>query len=300
MNQLETIQKTMALLEATGLNWEVRKEPLVHQSGMPTPFSGVFRYEHGSDTPTECLGSVKDRYTILQNYDLAETIVKATDSLNIETNNGGSLHGGRKVFLQARLNDDYVGKSDVKRWITCLNSHDGSTSISFGSTNTVVVCQNTFHAAHKEGQKFRHTASAQSRIDQAILDMRTAILRDNEMFKKFHIMAEHSVNENIVKAVIDSIFKVDASNAKKEEVSTRKQNQLIQFGQAYNIERDLEGDTLWGLFNAVTRYTNHMATASDRDQYLMVGTGNKINNAAYDTIISWLEERTAYNDFVSI
>jgi hypothetical protein len=42
---------------------------------------------------------------------------------------------------------EIIGRSEVKRWLTCLNSHDGSTSVGFGSSNTVVVCQNTFFRA---------------------------------------------------------------------------------------------------------------------------------------------------------
>ena len=75
---------------------------------------------------------------------------------------------------------------------------------------------------------------------------------------------------------------------------------MQDFAQAYNIERDLEGDTLWGLFNAVTRYTNHMASPNDKDRkldYLMTGTGYNINNVAYDTIMAWIENNTAQKVF---
>jgi hypothetical protein len=229
---------------------------------------------------------------------LADTIVKATASLNIDTNRGGELQGGRKVFLQAQLPDEYVGKSGVKRWVTVLNSHDGSSSISFGSTNTVVVCENTFHAAHKEGSKFRHTASSKERIDQAILDFRQTIQADEKLFKTFHIMAEKKPNEHVVKMVIDAMFGKDITKSTAQEISTRRKNQIKQFADAYDIERQLEGDTVWGLFNAVTRYTNHMASTTDRDQFLMTGTGAQINNNSYSAIMAWLEENTMYNDLI--
>jgi hypothetical protein len=297
-NKLNQWEKTMSLLQETNLNWEVKKEQFIHPTGLITDHYGIFRYDHGSDTPTTCLGSVKGRYTELSNFDLADTIVKATDSLSINTNRGGELQGGRKVYLQAELPTEYVGKSDVKRWVTVLNSHDGSSSISFGSTNTVVVCSNTFHAAHKEGSKFRHTVSSKERIDQAINDLREIILADQVLFKTFHMMAERKPNENLVKMVIDSMFGKDVTKATAKEISTRRKNQIVQFADAYEIERQLEGDTVWGLFNAVTRYTNHMASTSDRDQFLMTGTGHTINNNSYETIMDWLKERTAYNDLI--
>ena len=296
--QMQQFEKTMGLLIETGLNWEIKKEQFTHPTGLITDHYGIFRYDHGSDTPTSCLGSVKGRYTELSNFDLADTIVKATASLNIDTNRGGELQGGRKVFLQAQLPDEYVGKSGVKRWVTVLNSHDGSSSISFGSTNTVVICQNTFHAAHKEGSKFRHTASSKERIDQAILDFRQTIQADEKLFKTFHIMAEKKPNEHVVKMVIDAMFGKDITKSTAQEISTRRKNQIKQFADAYDIERQLEGDTVWGLFNAVTRYTNHMASTTDRDQFLMTGTGAQINNNSYSAIMAWLEENTMYNDLI--
>ncbi len=293
---IDNFERTMNLLESTGLNWEVKKEPLFHGTGQETDFFGIFKYDQATDqTPSKCFGTVKDRYRPFQNWELADTIVRATDGIGIVTNKGGQLSGGSKVFLQAELTDEYVGKSDVKRWVTVLNSHDGSSSIGFGSTNMVVVCQNTFHRAFKDTQKFRHTESAKERIETAVRQFQNTIAEDKRMFDTFKRMSELRPDESIVQAVINKMFAVDVTNTKREEISTRKVNQLQQFAQAYNIERDLEGDTVWGLFNAVTRYTNHIAVPNQRkkDEYLMTGTGFDINNTAFDTIVKWLDERTA-------
>lgn len=294
---IDNFERTMNLLERTGLNWEVKKEKLFHGTGSETPFYGIFKYPTAEYTvPTQCFGTVKDRYRVFQNWELADTIVRATDGIGIVTDRGGELNGGSKVYLQAQLPDEYVGKSGVNRWVTVLNSHDGSSSISFGSTNTVVICQNTFHRAYKESEKFRHTESAKARIEFAIEQFQNTINEDKLMFDKFKRMSELRPDENVVQAVINKLFKVDVANTSRDDISTRRANQIHQFAQAYNIERDLEGDTVWGLFNAVTRYTNHMsapAEASKKQAYLMTGGGHDMNNVAYDTIIKWLDERTA-------
>lgn len=293
---IDNFERTMNLLESTGLNWEVKKEPLFHGTGKETDFYGIFKYDQADyRTPSKCFGTVKDRYRPFQNWELADTIVRATDGIGIVTNKGGQLSGGSKVFLQAELPDEYVGKSDVKRWVTVLNSHDGSSSIGFGSTNMVVVCQNTFHRAFKDTQKFRHTESAKERIETAVRQFQQTIAEDKRMFDTFKRMSELRPDESIVQAVINKLFSVDVNNTKRDDISTRKVNQLQQFAQAYNTERDLEGDTVWGLFNAVTRYTNHIAAPDNhrKNEYLMTGTGFDLNNTAYDTIVKWLDERTA-------
>ena len=293
---IENFEKTMNLLEQTGLNWEVKKEKLFHESGIQTDFYGIFRYDHGNEhLPTTCFGAVKDRYRVFQNWELADTIVRATEGIGINTNRGGELDHGKKVYLQAELPDEFVGKSGVKRWVTVLNSHDGSSSISFGSTNTVVACSNTFYRAFKDTDKFRHTASSKERIEVAIRQFQETIKEDEKMFETFKRMSETAPHETIVEAVINKMFNLDIKNTAAADVSTRRKNQIQQFAQAYSIERDLEGDTIWGLFNAVTRYTNHMAVPNkaNKDSYLMTGTGRDINNMAFDTIVKWLDERTA-------
>jgi phage/plasmid-like protein (TIGR03299 family) len=293
---IENFERTMNLLESTGLNWEVKKEQFVHPSGLITDHYGVFKYNPGENTPVGCLGSVKGRYTPFQNWELADTVVRATESIGIQTNRGGQFHGGRKVYLQAQLGDEFVGKSGVKRWVTCVNSHDGSSSIAFGSTNTVIVCQNTFYRAYKETQRFRHTATAKARIELAIEQFQETIQADKNLFDSFKRMSETAPKENLVQAVLKSMFEVDTAKTSADDISTRKMNQMRQFAHAYNIERDLEGDTVWGLFNAVTRYTNHMAAPSNaesKSNYIMNGGGYDINNAAYDVIMSWIDENTA-------
>lgn len=295
---IEHFENVQNLLQATGLNWEVKKEPIIHPSGLVTDHYGLYRYNQGEDNPSNCFGVAKGRYTIFQNEAMADTVLRATDSLGVEVNKGGELSDGAKVYLQAQLPDAYVGKSDIKRYLTVLNSHDGSASIGFGSTNTVVVCTNTFHMAHKGISKFRHTESAQYRIDQAIDRFRATILADEQLYNNFERMSETRPTEHIVQAVINGMFSVDAIKTKKEDISTRKANQLRQFAQAYTIERDLEGDTLWGLFNAVTRYTNHMVTHSTtekKEEYLMTGGGNKINETAYETIMQFIDNNLAPN-----
>ena len=65
------------------------------------------------------------------------------------------------------------------------------------------------------------------------------------------------------------------------------------FAKAYNIEKEQKGgENLWTLFNAVTRYTNHMEKKEKDLNHLMVGAGYKKNLVAYDTIVRWLQEPT--------
>jgi len=282
-------ERVFELLEVTGLNWTVNKEQLATKDGRDTESYGIFRNDN-----QQWLGTMGRAYTPFQNHEVAETIVMASDGLGIEVNRGGELAGGRRVFLQAELPEEYVGKSGVKRWVTCTNSHDGSTSIGFGSTNTVIVCENTFHVAYKGISKIRHTSGAADRVQAAMLDLRTTMDLDNTLFRKFKILADNKCEEAFVARLTKKLFGVEME-AKTSEISARKRNQVTAFIDSIEKEFVLEGSTLWGLFNGVTRYTNHVAAPKEeaqKDDYLYSGGGYALSNMAFDEVMSYLDNNS--------
>lgn len=289
--------KVIELLNNSDLNWNVVKKQLFSSEGYQTESFGVFREDSNT-----WLGTVGERYTPFQNFDLAETIFLATEGLNIEVTRGGLLYGGQKVYLQAELPNEYIGKSNIQRWITALNSHDGSTSIAFGSSNTVVVCQNTFFRAYGELQKFRHTTSVKERIEIARNDLRQTLLLDQKLMDNFKVMAELPLIDEPIERVIRGIFNVD-KETKTEEISTRKKNQVIDFSKALQQSVNEQGSTIWALFNGVTRYVNHITAPSEiskKMDYLMINGGSEIMNNGFDIIKQYIDEAKPKFDLFQI
>jgi hypothetical protein len=223
--------------------------------------------------------------------------VLASNGIGLDVSRGGTLGNGKKVYLQTELTPEYIGKSGVKRFITALNSHNGTTSIGFGSSNTVIVCQNTFYKAYKEINKFRHTATASERIRLAMQDLRRAIELDEKLMKNFKIMADTPLSDEIFANILKRCFDANP-DAKRSEETPQKIKQLEMVNKAVSTELDLEGATLWGLFNGVTRYTNHYTRSKNREEYVMVGGGYQTNLVAYETIMSWIESNTAHSQEV--
>lgn len=283
-------EKTFALLEASNLNWTVNKEALTSADGKSTESFGIFRNDND-----QWLGTVGNRYVPMQNYELAETIIQASEGLELDTKVGGLFADGKKVFLQVQLPTQIIGVGGVKRWITATNSHDGSTSIGFGSSSQVIKCSNSFHTAYRGLDKFRHTESAYERVQNAMNDLRKAMQLDNDLMDSFKRMADIQLRDEMVESVIRKIFNVDPS-VRQDEVSTRQVNQVETFAQSLTTEINLEGKTLWGLFNGVTRYTNHdsktFKSLEDKNEYLMHGGGYKLSNLAFNDIMRWVEEKT--------
>lgn len=285
--------QVLDLLMSTGLNWTVTKESLVSVEGnKPTTSFGLFRKDTGAH-----LNTVTDRYQIYQNYELAEAIVDATNEIGLTTTRGGQLSGGQKVYLQAEMPSTYIGKSDVKRWLTGIGFHGGG-SVGFGSSDVVIVCMNTFYMAYGELSKFRHTASIQDRVKEFIKGFKIAIGIAQQQVETYKIMANVPLRDEIFANIMKACFDVSL-DAKTDEISTKEKNKLLAVTQAIETELKLEGATLWGLFNGITRYTNHHAVKPKVDlapelqaeklkTYLMTGGGYETNLKAYKTITNWL------------
>ena len=290
-NEISLVQglKVLEVLEATNLNWSVRKEDLISVSGLETPNSGIYR----NDT-NEWLGTTSKKYTPYQNAELVTTIVEASEHIGLEIAKGGILSKGKLVYVQMELKEEFIGNSSIKRYITALNSHNGTSSIGFGSSNEVVVCQNSFFKIYKEMQKFRHTQSASDKIKLAVMELKNTIMEDINLMNTFKLMDSINVTDKAVHDLIQSCFGIDID--KKEDHKKRTSNKLELINEAINIELDLEGKTMWGLFNGVTRYTNHYASKNaptkTKEDYIMNGVGYNININAYDTILGWIESNT--------
>lgn len=272
-------EKVFELLYNSKLAWTAEKHPLtatINGQEILTDNYGIFK-----STDQFHLGTCKERYHVFQNHELAETIVEASGSLNLTVKSGGMLQNGKKVFLQVELPSENIGNSGIKRYLTALNSHDGSTSIGFGTTNTVVVCRNTFFKALQQINKIRHTQSYSERIKSAIESIKTAIKGEQELIDNFKRMSDKKIDDDYVVNLVQKIMKVEDNDN-----STRKANQITKMAQDIRTDMNIHGGNLWGLFNGITRYTNHsVVNSAKKDEYVMVGQGSKINELAYQEIM---------------
>lgn len=281
----EIYNKTFELLNDTKTNWGVTKKPLTCPEGYPTESFGLYRNDNN-----KWLGTVGKQYELMQNSTLAENIIEASMDIS-EKFRGGELYGGKKVYYQAQLTDTQIANDTIKRYVTGLNSHDGSSSIGFGFTNQVVVCQNTFHIAMKDVSRFRHTASAKQRVELARQEINRMLKIESGLMDNYKRMADVKISTKVTKKVIADLFGFDEEDFHKNttEFSTKKINEISVFKEILDSELNSHGQTLWGLFNAVTWKTNHQDAKEGRSlENVMLGSGYKKNLNAYNIIVDSL------------
>jgi phage/plasmid-like protein (TIGR03299 family) len=259
------------MLTISNTNWNVVKEPLVTKEGWTTDSYGIFREDTG-----EYLSTVGARYTPTQNKTLLEQLYLAAEYANVSIARGGFISRGKRVFYQLGLGEDTIGGSKMRRWLTALNSHDGQTPLGFGTTNVVVVCQNTFFRALGEVDKVRHTPNSHDRLSLIVASMSQAILEENTLITQFKEMSGLYIPEKLDDDFLRDILGV--------EENTRSDNRLRKLKEAIASDVKIHGNTQWGLFNGVTRFTTHYDNSKDRARSIMEGSGYKINNRALELI----------------
>jgi phage/plasmid-like protein (TIGR03299 family) len=156
-------------IAAGGLDWEVELVPLVtgdrHQDA---PARAVRRAGDGS-----VLGVVGRGYQPLQNRDAFAWFQPLLDAGLAALHTGGSLCGGRKVWVLARIERGPVvvgGDDVVQKFLLLSNSHDGTTRVRVGFTPIRVVCANTLALAHGAAGggkliRVRHTRQLRGSLD---------------------------------------------------------------------------------------------------------------------------------------
>lgn len=282
-------EKVFQVLEATGLNWTVNKKELVSVDGLTTESFGMFRNDN-----SEWLGTVGKRYEPYQNHQLVSNMVDITNEVGLDVTRGGTLSGGSKVYLQASLPDDIVGNSGIKRWLTTTNSHDGTSAITLGYSNMVIACSNSFHAASKGSNRYRHTINADTNIQDNVEQIKATLANEMKLIETFKAMQSTDIKDEAIDKTVRALFSIGL-DTNQDDISTRKRNQVETFSDNLVTEINTHGKTMWSLFNAVTRYTNHEASPIDDDaknNYLMNGGGFKLNNIGYNEIMKFVDANT--------
>jgi hypothetical protein len=99
------------------------------------------------------------------------------------------------------------------------------------------------------------------------------------------------MSSSVAKKVIADLFNFPEEDFDKDvkDFSARKIKDISKFKEILESELNSHGQTLWGLFNAVTWKTNHQDAKQDKSlENVMVGAGYSKNLKAYNTIVDSL------------
>lgn len=281
-------EATAQLLDKFGLNWTVSKIPVERK--YPDGYTGKVVaesdfFEIVRDDTGDGFMTCKKSYEPFQNWELVELVNKAGDNLGLHITRGGFFGKGGRVYVQLETGMlRGIGKNNdqIKKYVTGINGHNGAVSLRWGLGNVTISCENTFWAAAAEVEhSVKHTKDMRKEIEKMVNGMAKVMEAEKNLYDTFFKLADREAKKEDIQKVAKLVLDVDLSKtAQEQELSGYTINRLGELSGAINHEMAEKGETLWGLFSGVTKYTTHIMPGK-REQSKAIGKGYEADNAVF-------------------
>ena len=277
-------EQVKTLLDKTNLNWTVRQEELQTISGISIPNKKAIVREDNN----AIVGVHSDGYQPYQNYELMDLLHQVSGRTGLEVHRGGDFKGGGRIYVQLKGNDLTLGNDRIEGYLTGVNSFDGSTSLSFGHSNTTISCMNTFFRVMKGLQhKVRHTKSMSLKVEDICRSLDIVLEEEKETFRIITRLSETRFDDLLKEKVTRKLFNIkpEVSLYNSDELSTRTWNNLSRFYIDLNGEIQQKGDNMWGLFSGVTKYTTHSYSKNDNTEAKLFGGVGQVEQEIFSDLM---------------
>ena len=266
--------------------WEPVREPLFRRvpvigddGTLTTSFEQIEDYElNVRSDDGGVLGAVPSGRvdpTNTELWDVAQAI-EGQDPSAVMYETGGSLLGGKKVWILLRLRDPVVVAGDphgaVIPYFALQNAYDGSSAFRGQATLTRIVCDNTAQMADLDAKargtefSFRHTRSIRDRIDEA----KMALSGWRESVKEWERFSAHMVGVRVTEdqreRFVTEFIPMPPTHTVSDRVVTNVETARDALRSILAGETcEGIGHTAYGLVQGSIEYLNHARRANTRE-----------------------------------
>ena len=239
-----------------GLDWQVSQEAIYTAQGkLVEGYKANVR-----STDHQVLGVVTDRYKIVQNQEaFAFTDELLGEGVRYET--AGSLQGGRKVWLLARLPREFIISGErISPYLVFSNTHDGSGAVRVAVTPVRVVCNNTLNLAlhtAKRSWSMIHTGNIQGKIQEAKDTLFMADHYMEQLGQEFELLRKQKLTEQQVMEYINLLLPVEdgTSQTQVKNVQKLREDMAYRYYEAPDLKQ--MGHHAYRFINAVSDFATH-------------------------------------------
>lgn len=275
-------------LGLAGLDWKVVQEPVYTQAEeLIEGYKANVR-----DTDRKVLGVVTNRYRIIQN----EEAFGFTDALlgeGVRYETAGSLQGGRKVWLLARLPHEYIISGErISPYLVFSNAHDGSGAVRVALTPIRVVCNNTLNLAlstAKRSWSMMHTGNVQEKLEEAKDTLFRAEAYMDSLGKEFDELRKKKLTDKQVMDYIEILLPMEDNTTPQQRKNISRLRE--DMGRRYFDAPDLKtvGKNAYRFINAVSDFATHAEplrkTANYKENvFARTMEGNPLIDRAYQMV----------------
>ena len=277
-------------LRLAGLDWNVVQEAIY------TPFREKIEGFKANvrDTDRKVLGVVSDRYKVVQNVEA----FSFTDELlghGVRYETAGSLSGGRRVWLLARLPREYIIAGErISPYLVFSNTHDGSGSVKVAVTPVRVVCNNTLNLALETAQRsfsMVHTGNISDKITEARDTLFKAESYMDRLGAEFEQLHQQKVTDAEVQKYIELLIPMESNATRTQEknVNRLREDLATRYYDAPDLQK--VGKNAYRFINAVSDFATHaepLRRTANYNENLFSRTvdGNPMIDRAYQLVKS--------------
>ena len=277
-------------LRLAGLDWNVVQEAIY------TPCREKIEGFKANvrDTDRKVLGVVSDRYKVVQNVEA----FSFTDELlghGVRYETAGSLSGGRRVWLLARLPREYIIAGErISPYLVFSNTHDGSGSVKVAVTPVRVVCNNTLNLALETAQRsfsMVHTGNISDKITEARDTLFKAESYMDRLGAEFEQLHQQKVTDAEVQKYIEILIPMESNATRTQEknVNRLREDLAMRYYDAPDLQK--VGKNAYRFINAVSDFATHaepLRRTANYSENLFSRTvdGNPLIDRAYQLVKS--------------
>lgn len=264
---------------STELNWDVKPTEIYH--GDKQIINGNYALIRSDNQ--KVLEIHKDSYNPFYNVEFKALLDDLQKISGFENLTYSEFKEGKIVlgYLQNNsTNECKVNGFDVNKYLVLGNSHDGSKGIFLGTSEVMIRCTNAFGQILKSNV-IKHTKNNFRRIDE-LKQAFEVYHKQNEILANLYVkMNKISIDQSLIDMVTKRMFDVD--NNEEKQISTRKDNQILDFHNSIKTETNDLGNNVFGLFHGMTHYTSHKLKGENVVGNLF-GTASKMNEKGFQAI----------------
>jgi len=260
------------VLQQGGLDWLVEQQPIYTEQGQLIPNCKA----NIRDSDSAVLGIVSDRYQVVQNSE-SFSFIDALLGEGVRFENVGSLQGGRRCFVLAKLPDRYIINDErIDPYLCFCNSHDGSLALTIFMTPIRIVCMNQLNLALKKASRnwsARHVGNMQYKLHEAHETLSLASAYMSELSKEINVLNRIKMNDSKVYSFIQELVPLpdNATDIQKKNVKQLHDDIITRYYEAPDL-KGLEKNG-FRFINAVSDHATHAdplrATANYQENLFM-------------------------------
>lgn len=236
------------------------------------------------------LGVVGNQYVPTQPSDLMANFIECLEDseANLDKLTYLEMKGGSKIAFKAPFKTvafkNIAGVMDeTVVSINLQTGYDGLTKTSLYLSTFRLVCTNGMKANRTEfTTAFKNTAGNQNKIGSILLDVKKSLSMFDTLEQSIKHLNSVPVSQLAVKNFLHELSGVNIE--KQEESSARALNIYNEMLQSVEVEFKRTGASAWGLLNGITYYTNHVAAAENRQDFILLDRGEKLNRRAQELV----------------